>query len=609
MEANPISQLCFTVLALGSVLQMMALAAPCPTPVGMPPQGEGWVALFDGAPDGLPPSDWIEVGGNFADPLPTWSVQDDVLIREDGGGSNHLFYVGSEAPWTDLELICEFRTEIGTNSGVLFRVDNCQSDGSGCSIEGTNGLEAQINNTSTGALPKKTGALFPDGDDLLVSPVQDNEWTHMRIIVEGTSATIEINGSVTATDTLKAIYPSSGTIALQSEGLGSGDYDRIEFRNIYIRDLPVSSCDGWDQGSPSNDPEPMAGNSSSDESLKSELTTLGHYHFDSDLQNSAKDLYHLRAYGSAALASTELGWMAQPLGQALQFTGKDDYLIGVYLDSEVQPTSESFTVEALLYVSRVKDQGESSLSLLDFGTISFGQSTWETEPTLSFNDTSLFPTSAVKPHWNLDQWMHFRIVYDPTATGSELKLYINDSLVGEGAASISAAAISNWTLRLGHFEGYVDELRVSKGALDSGGTIPLAKTAWLERFFTSADLGNDTLETALWGDNADADGDGFSTLAEYCLGLNPTVPDGLEAFQADTTTHPIVMDYIEPKQAIEMDLNVLGSTTIGSWLPEGATLTTITDGLLFKHMRATLTQDYSAATRAFFSLGIAPASP
>lgn len=166
-----------TTLALALGFAPVLRAHDCDTSMAIPPQGEGWVTLFDGAPDGLPPSDWVEVTAavDGVSPVQEWRVEGGILIRDDGGSaSTHLYYVGSHGLWTDMELICEFRTEIGTNSDVLFRVDGCQPDGTDCSIAGANGLEAQINNTSTGATDHRTGAFFPDGNHLLVSPVEDN---------------------------------------------------------------------------------------------------------------------------------------------------------------------------------------------------------------------------------------------------------------------------------------------------------------------------------------------------------------------------------------------------------------------------------------------------
>ena len=586
MEVRSALKTSFLVISLG-ILSDTTLIGACPAPVGMPPQGEGW--LFDGDPSDL--NDWTEA---IDEPAGTWKVVDGILIHEETIKGNHLFYSGSEGPWGDLELVCEFRTEIGTNSGVYFRTTYFAEGFPQAPFD----LEAQVNNTSSATQARRTGNLIPSGPETHPSPVVDNVWTHMRVIVENSLVTIEIDGQViTSADPVPPGYPTSGTVALQGEGLG-GSFDRIEYRNLYIRHLPVSSCDGWDQGTPSSDPEPPLGNSSSDECLKSELTVLGHYHFDGDLQNSAKNLYHLRTYGTSELSASNLGWMAQPTGEALRFNGEDDYLIGVFLDDEIQPgdIGESFTIETLIYVDHIKNQGEASIAIIEFGSISFGQSTWETEPTLSF-----------APHWSLDQWHHLRVVYDPNASPSEMRLYIDDTLVGQGSASITANAIYHWQLRVGRFEGYVDELRVSKGTVDSGGMIPLAQSAWRTRFFTTAELNDGAKEATHWGDTADFDKDGFTTLAEYYLGLDPRVPDGLSSFAVDTNANPIVIDYLGAKQATGMDFNILGSSNLSSWLPEAIdTNTAVADGLLFRHMRATLVQDYSTATRLFMSLGITP---
>ncbi len=222
--------------------------------------------MFDGDASDL--DDWREA---IDQPEGVWKVVDGILVHEDSGKGNHLFYDGPEGPWGDLELVCEFRTEVGTNSGVYFRSQYQDKDFPDAPYD----LEAQINNSSSTTLSRRTGNLIPDGDPscddnvfldgerVCSSPTVDNEWTHMRVIARTVGdkihVTIAVNGSIITHDTDgvdAAVYPDTGTICPQGEGLGPR-HDRVKFRGVFVRHLPVTSCDGWDQGSQSSTAPPM----------------------------------------------------------------------------------------------------------------------------------------------------------------------------------------------------------------------------------------------------------------------------------------------------------------------------------------------------------------
>lgn len=51
---------------------------------------------------------------------------------------------------------------------------------------------------------------------------------------------------------------------------------------------------------------------------------------------------------------------------------------------------------------------------------------------------------------------------------------------------------------------------------------------WRDLFFGAAVLGNGSLESSLWGNQADADGDGVPNLTEYLFGTNPRLADGID---------------------------------------------------------------------------------
>jgi VCBS repeat-containing protein len=59
----------------------------------------------------------------------------------------------------------------------------------------------------------------------------------------------------------------------------------------------------------------------------------------------------------------------------------------------------------------------------------------------------------------------------------------------------------------------------------TGPIAPTAKQNWRTTYFSPDVLSNPALEATVWGDNADADGDGVTNLREYLFGTNPLSPD------------------------------------------------------------------------------------
>ena len=426
----------------------------------------------------------------------------------------------------------------------------------------------------------------------------------MRILVDNNELIIEINGVVTADYTIHPTdYASSGTIALQSEGLGEFNYDRIEFRSIYIRDLTtLNSCSGSDGGTPSNDPKHMLGHPSSGEKLDTALGTIAHYHFDGDLQNSKQNLYHLREYENAATSATNVSRMASPKGQALQIGGRGDRFHAVFHESAVSPMfTEGLTIDALIYVEDLGPSGK-------FDFIQFHQSEnnsiflrrhgSNTAPALRYKYGDVVETPSVQPAWKLNEWMHVQIVFVPT--GSKLQLYIDGTLIGEGTASMAPESKEYpWSLKVGNFQGYIDEVRVSLGMLSDGASTPVDIDDWKSRFFSADDLNDTNKEATVWGDAA-----GFTTLAEYYLGLDPTKADGLDMFNGQPTASPATVDYFRSKQANGVTFDILGSTNLTGWSSEGVGAPTTTSGLLYDHMQVQLKGDFSGLPRKFLSLGV-----
>ncbi|MFB6248342.1 MAG: DUF1080 domain-containing protein [Salinibacter sp.] len=190
-----------------------------------PPEGDGWVSLFDGKTlDGWRASENEE----------TFSVDDGRIVAD--GPRSHLFYTGSVANhnFDDFELRVDVMTKPGSNSGIYFHTQYQEKGWP------SQGYEAQINN-SYESDPRKTGSLYAV-EDVKQSPVGDNEWFTMAVRVEGDHIEITVDGETTAEYTEPDDAPrkgmegrvlSGGTIALQ----GHDPESTVYFKNIYIRPL------------------------------------------------------------------------------------------------------------------------------------------------------------------------------------------------------------------------------------------------------------------------------------------------------------------------------------------------------------------------------------
>ena len=191
-----------------------------------PPEGDGWVSIFDG--------ESLE-GWQASENENTFSVQDGRIVVD--GERSHLFYVGEVADhnFDNFEFRADVKSMPGANSGIYFHTEY-QEEG-----WPSKGYEAQINNTYEGD-PRRTGSLYAV-QDVKESPVDDNEWFTMHIRVKGDSISIAVDGEtlveytepadVERPDNMSGRVLSSGTVALQ----GHDPDSVVHFKNIYVKPL------------------------------------------------------------------------------------------------------------------------------------------------------------------------------------------------------------------------------------------------------------------------------------------------------------------------------------------------------------------------------------
>ena len=199
-------------------------AVPCVSPP--PPATEalpgGWFRLFNGRD------------------LSGWRVSEDTaafriengMIRADGRRS-HLFYDGPlmGRDFRNFELEAEIMTRPGANSAIYIHTHF---------MEGAwpnvlpSGYEIQINHSA--ATRGRTASVFTF-QDILESPVPDDVWYTMRILVQGRRVQVFIDGRMINDYTEPADKPSrltGGTFALQAHEPGEVTY----FREVRVRPLP-----------------------------------------------------------------------------------------------------------------------------------------------------------------------------------------------------------------------------------------------------------------------------------------------------------------------------------------------------------------------------------
>lgn len=231
-------------LLLGAVLATPAAhAQPFDGPLSPTDRAAGWTELSG---ENLRDS-WQVLGGNGF-PTLVWSVEGDVLRCAPDGRSGTGWDLISTREFGDFELVFQFKTTAGANSGVKYRVQ--QTPGATQAF----GPEYQVIDDTGAALgptdEHSCGALYdiapPAADKQLRPP---GEWNQARIRVRDGVAQHWLNGtkvievplSGAAWDAMIAdskfkdsktfAAPHRGHLALQEHG------GEVSYRNIRARDL------------------------------------------------------------------------------------------------------------------------------------------------------------------------------------------------------------------------------------------------------------------------------------------------------------------------------------------------------------------------------------
>lgn len=210
-----------------SLAIFLAAAISLPSLAAEPPEGE-WISLFDGKTlDNWKPNE---------NPS-SWKVEDGVIVAD--GDRSHLFYEGpvNDAKFKNFELEADVYVHKKGSSAIYFHAANMEPGW------GVKGLPVKITNTRVAATA--TGGIYYIPETYRKqSPVPDEKWFHIRVVVQGKNAKVFIDGEKITDynenlDNMKPFQKknlaiSDGTFALQCHGKNQ----RVDYKNIKVKILP-----------------------------------------------------------------------------------------------------------------------------------------------------------------------------------------------------------------------------------------------------------------------------------------------------------------------------------------------------------------------------------
>jgi len=228
-------------VSLVALLVAVSLQAPTPSKVAAPGSAAeaGWTSLFNG-------KDFT--GWKLSKPE-SFKVENGAIAAN--GRASHAYYDGPFLGHTfrnfelKVDVMVKANADGGSNGGVYILTE-FEERGGNVRASGdfpSKGFEIQINNAYARD-QVKTGSLYHVAD-ITESPVKDDEWFTVHIVVKDQTITVKVNEQQTVSWTQPAdwnggregpgrtIRPEGGTIALQAHDANSVVY----YRNIRIKPL------------------------------------------------------------------------------------------------------------------------------------------------------------------------------------------------------------------------------------------------------------------------------------------------------------------------------------------------------------------------------------
>jgi len=289
--------------------------------------------------------------------------------------------------------------------------------------------------------------------------VKPNTWTHLVLQRNGTTLRSFVNGVVDATT-----FTLSGTLTggsstvyitnLKDNSLGG--YGNIGYTSNLriVNGTAVYSTSGF---TPPTAPVTAITNTS----LLVNATNAGIY--DAAVQNNEVTV------GSAQASTTVAKWSPT----SMKFNGTTDYLTSVRGDGYNLGTV--YTVEAWVYPSSVSGN-QGIINLSTGATVNAGFNFYLVGSTVTVNNGSIGGTGPSGGTLTTGQWYYIAIV----CNGTNTVLYINGTLTNTyvGVTGFTGtwtnATIGNIADKTMYFNGYIQDLRLTKGIARTVTTVPTA---------------------------------------------------------------------------------------------------------------------------------------
>ena len=207
--------------------------------------------------------------------------------------------------------------------------------------------------------------------------------------------------------------------------------------------------------------------------LAVEDTTVALYHFDGNYNDSSPNNFHLTASGRTERVTQAAGWMESPTGEAVRFYDIGDKLTVTIPDSYLSPgsTSVPLTLEAWICPLEYKAYGKSLdpvMALVQAWNSKIGvlQDMWikPSTPFISADGVSLVSNQQWTDTIRRGTWQRLKIVRKADST---YECWLDSTLLASGTNTAGFGGTGAWTLTLGNFNGYLDEVRIS-GAPNHG---------------------------------------------------------------------------------------------------------------------------------------------
>jgi hypothetical protein len=195
--------------------------------------------------------------------------------------------------------------------------------------------------------------------------------------------------------------------------------------------------------------------------------TIALYHFNGNYQDASPNAFNLTVSGNPQLVDQACGWMEYPAGKSVLFSDIGDKLVVTIPDAYLAPgsTTTPLTIEAWICPLEWKAHGKSNdpvISLNQSWDIALGvsQDMW-ISPACPFVSSGN-GTIASGQQWHdavtPGIWQRLKITREAT---SEFKFYVNEMLVSSFTPSTTPNRTNDWTLTIGNFRGYMDDVRIT----------------------------------------------------------------------------------------------------------------------------------------------------